>query len=78
MESQYISACLSNDLVQARKLFESIMQERTMDLINERKAEIARTFLIEGEEPKDEDDDESEDKDDKDQNKESDDDEDDE
>jgi hypothetical protein len=62
MESQYISACLSNDLVQASKLFESIMAERTMDLIKERKIEIARSFLIEGEEPdEDEDDDDSED-----------------
>lgn len=53
MESQYISACLSNDLVQARKLFESIMHERTLDLISERKAELARSFMIEGEEPED-------------------------
>ncbi|WKV23512.1 hypothetical protein SEA1_gp0164 [Salmonella phage SEA1] len=62
MESQFISACLSNDLVQARKLFESIMLERTTDLIGERKVEIARSFLIEGEEPKDEDESDEKDK----------------
>ncbi|QUD16174.1 prohead core [Escherichia phage vB_EcoM_SYGD1] len=71
-----IEAIKSNDLVAARKLFAEAMAARTIDLIKEEKIAIARNFLIEGEEPKDEDDDE--DGDDKDDKKDKDSDEDDE
>lgn len=61
-----IQAIKSNDLVATRKFFESAMAEKTVRLIEARKAEIASQFLIEGEEPEDEeeDDEESESEDD--------------
>lgn len=62
----FISAIKSNDLVKATKAFGPIMSERIVGLIESRKAEIARSVLIEGEEP-DEDEDEDEDKDEKDE-----------
>ncbi|QVW29321.1 prohead core protein [Escherichia phage vB_EcoM_SQ17] len=46
-----IQAIKSNDLVATRKFFESAMAEKTVRLIEARKAEIASQFLIEGEEP---------------------------
>lgn len=62
-----IQAIKSNDLVATRKFFESAMAEKTVRLIEARKAEIASQFLIEGEEPEEEkasEDDEDEDEDD--------------
>lgn len=53
METEFISACLSNDLVQATKMFEAAMAPRIVDLVEQRKTEIARSVMIEGEEPKD-------------------------
>ncbi|WPK35688.1 prohead core protein [Escherichia phage AV117] len=49
-----IQAIKSNDLVATRKFFESAMAEKTVRLIEARKAEIASQFLIEGEEPEEE------------------------
>lgn len=49
-----IQAIKSNDLVATRKFFESAMAEKTVSLIEARKAEIASQFLIEGEEPEEE------------------------
>ena len=49
-----IQAIKSNDLVATRKFFESAMAEKTVRLIESRKAEIASQFLIEGEEPEEE------------------------
>jgi hypothetical protein len=49
-----IQAIKSNDLVATRKFFESAMAEKTVCLIEARKAEIASQFLIEGEEPEEE------------------------
>lgn len=54
-----------NDLVAVRKYFAENMGPICDSLIKERKIEIARSFLIEGEEPEDEDEDEDEDKADK-------------
>ncbi|AYD79381.1 prohead [Shigella phage phi25-307] len=65
-----IQAIKSNDLVATRKFFESAMAEKTVRLIEARKAEIASQFLIEGEEPEEEkasEDDEDEDDDDEDE-----------
>lgn len=65
-----IQAIKSNDLVATRKFFESAMAEKTVRLIEARKAEIASQFLIEGEEPEEEkasEDDEDEDEDDDDE-----------
>ena len=72
-----IQAIKSNDLVATRKFFESAMAEKTVRLIEARKAEIASQFLIEGEEPEEEkasedDEDEDEDKDDDDEDDEDD------
>ena len=47
-----------NDLVAVRKYFAENMGPICDSLIKERKIEIARSFLIEGEEPEDEDEDE--------------------
>ncbi|UPW39477.1 hypothetical protein ESCO47_00241 [Escherichia phage vB_EcoM_ESCO47] len=71
-----IQAIKSNDLVAARKFFESAMAAKATSLVEARKVEIARQFMIEGEEPKDED--ESEDEDEYEDEDESEDDEDDE
>lgn len=49
-----VQAIKSNDLVATRKFFESAMAEKTVRLIEARKAEIASQFLIEGEEPEEE------------------------
>lgn len=49
-----IQAIKSNDFVATRKFFESAMAEKTVRLIEARKAEIASQFLIEGEEPEEE------------------------
>lgn len=62
-----IQAIKSNDLVATRKFFESAMAEKTVRLIEERKAEIASQFLIEGEEPEEEKASEDEDEDDEDE-----------
>ena len=63
----FISALKSNDLVKAKKAFGAIMLEQTADLISQRRVEIARSIMIEGEEKEDdEENDDSEDKGDKD------------
>ena len=49
-----IQAIKSNDLVAVRKVFESAMAPVVADLIEERKVEIARSIMIEGEEPDEE------------------------
>lgn len=72
METEFISACLSNDLVQATKMFEAAMAPRIVDLVEQRKTEIARSVMIEGEEPKEEKDEDHEDEDDEDDDKEDD------
>ncbi|UHS65112.1 prohead core protein [Escherichia phage P896] len=56
-------AIKSNDLVAVRKYFAENIGPVCGSLIEERKIEIARSIMIEGEEPK-EDEDEDEDKDD--------------
>lgn len=57
----FISAVKSNDLVKAKKAVSSIMSERLVGLVESRKIEIARSILIEGEEPeKDENEDKGE------------------
>ena len=72
MENEFISACLSNDLVQATKMFEAAMAPRIVDLVEKRKIEIARSVMIEGEEPEEEKDEDHEDEDDEDDDKEDD------
>lgn len=58
-----IEAIKSNDLVAVRKAFSTLMTEKKTSLIEERKVEIARSVMIEGEEAEDDEDDEDEDKD---------------
>ncbi|AHY25154.1 prohead [Pectobacterium bacteriophage PM2] len=60
-----IEAIKSNDLVATRKVFKELMSEQATSLIEERKIEIARSIMIEGEEVEDEDDDNTDDKEDK-------------
>lgn len=55
-----ISAIKSNDLVKAKRAFNAIMLERTSNLIESRKIDIARSIIIEGEEPEDDEEDEDE------------------
>jgi hypothetical protein len=59
-----IQAIKSNDLVAVRKVFEAHMAPVVSSLIEAEKIKIARSIMIEGEEPKDEDDD-GDDKDEK-------------
>lgn len=61
-----IEAIKSNDLVATRKVFKELMSEKATSLIEERKIEIARSIMIEGEEVDDEDND-ADDKDKKDE-----------
>lgn len=49
-----IEAIKSNDLVAVRKMFESEMAPVVSSLIEARKVEIARSIMIEGEEPDEE------------------------
>lgn len=51
-----IQAIKSNDLVAVRKVFEAHMAPVVSSLIEAEKIKIARSIMIEGEEPKDEDD----------------------
>ena len=55
---KYISAIRSNDLVEARKAFAPLMSASISTLIEARKIEIAKSVIIEGEEPEDDDEDE--------------------
>ena len=57
----FISALKSNDLVKAKKAFGAIMLEQTADLISQRRVEIAKSVMIEGEEKEDDEKDDSED-----------------
>lgn len=50
MEDLMYAIIKSNDLVAARKLFAEAMAVETAPLLEARKAEIARSFIIEGEE----------------------------
>lgn len=59
-----MEAIKSNDLVAVRKAVAPLLQERTSNLIEERKIELARSIMIEGEES-DEDDEDDKDEDDK-------------
>lgn len=59
-----IEAIKSNDLVAVKKAFAPLIAEKTSELIEARKIEIAQSVMIEGEEA--DDDDEDDDKDDKD------------
>lgn len=65
-----IQAIKSNDLVAVRKVFEAHMAPVVSSLIEAEKIKIARSIMIEGEEPKDEDD--GDDKDEKKKKEESD------
>lgn len=56
-----IEAIKSNDLVAVRKAFAPLLAEKTASLIEARKIEIARSIMIEGEEPEEEDDESEED-----------------
>ena len=66
-------AIKSNDLVAVRKYFAENIGPVCGSLIEERKIEIARSIMIEGEEPKDDDDEDKDDKAEKKDKKESDD-----
>lgn len=66
-------AIKSNDLVAVRKYFAENIGPVCGSLIEERKIEIARSIMIEGEEPKDEDEDKDDGKAEKKDKKESDD-----
>jgi hypothetical protein len=57
-----IEAIKSNDLVAVRKAVAPLIESRKDALIEARKIEIARSVMIEGEEPEDEDEDKDEDK----------------
>lgn len=59
-----VEAIKSNDLVATRKVFFEAMAQKSTDVINEHKLEIARSFLIEGEEHVEDVDDEDDDDDD--------------
>lgn len=61
----FLEAIMSKDLVKAEKAFGAIMAEKTMELIEKEKVNIARAIMIEGEESE-EDEDESEEDDDED------------
>ena len=54
---QLIEAIKSNDLVKAKKAFGAIMTERTLNLVESRKLDIAKSVLIEGEESEEDDED---------------------
>lgn len=49
-----MEAIKSNDLVAVRKAVAPLLHERTSNLIEERKIEIARSIMIEGEESEEE------------------------
>ncbi|ADR32560.1 prohead core protein [Escherichia phage vB_EcoM_VR7] len=66
-------AIKSNDLVAVRKYFAENIGPVCGSLIQERKIEIARSIMIEGEEPKEDDEDKDDDKAEKKDKKESDD-----
>lgn len=66
-------AIKSNDLVAVRKYFAENIGPVCGSLIEERKIEIARSIMIEGEEPKEEDEGKDDDKEEKKDKKESDD-----
>lgn len=61
-----IEAIKSNDLVAVRKAFAPLLAEKTASLIEARKIEIARSIMIEGEEPEEDDESEEDNKDEKD------------
>lgn len=65
MEDLMYAIIKSNDLVAARKLFAEAMIVETAPLLEARKAEIARSFIIEGEEPDEDEDDDKDEKSDK-------------
>lgn len=46
-----MEAIKSNDLVAVRKAIAPLLQERTSNLIENRKIELAQSVMIEGEEP---------------------------
>ncbi|AJD81981.1 prohead core protein [Yersinia phage vB_YenM_TG1] len=57
---QLIEAIKSNDLVKAKKALGSIMLERTSTLVEAEKIAMAKSVMIEGEEPESEEKDDSE------------------
>ncbi|UNA02281.1 prohead core protein [Serratia phage SP1] len=66
MLSDYIEAIKTRDLVKAKRAFGAIMAEKNLSEIDERRLAIAKSVMIEGEEPEDEDEDHDDaDKDDK-------------
>lgn len=65
-----IEAIKSNDLVAAKKAFGPLISERANSLIEERKIEIARSVMIEGEESPEEEEDDEEDETENDDSKE--------
>lgn len=65
MLSDYIEAIKTRDLVKAKRAFGAIMAEKNLSEIEQRRLDIARSVMIEGEEPEDEEDHDVADKDDK-------------
>lgn len=57
-----MEAIKSNDLVAVRKAIAPLLQERTSNLIENRKIELAQSVMIEGEEPEVDDEEDDEDK----------------
>lgn len=60
-----IEAIETKDYMQVKSLFEEAMKEKTLDLIENRKIELAKSIMVEGEDdPEKDDEDETDDGDD--------------
>lgn len=59
-----IKAIASNDLVKFKQIFAESMKGHVGTILENRKLEIARSIMVEGEEPEDDEGDEDEDEDD--------------
>ncbi|ANM46631.1 prohead [Morganella phage vB_MmoM_MP1] len=62
----FIDAVKNNDLVEAKKVFNQMMQEATAKLVEDEKIKIAKSVVVEGEEKEETEDDEDKEKDKKD------------
>ncbi|WDS61715.1 prohead core protein [Cronobacter phage vB_Cdu_VP8] len=69
MLSDYIEAIKTRDLVKAKRAFGAIMAEKNLSEIDQRRLDIARSIMIEGEEPEDDEDHDDADKGEKDTKK---------
>lgn len=56
MLSDYIEAIKTRDLVKAKRAFGAIMAEKNLSEVEARRLEIAKSVMIEGEEPEDDED----------------------